>query len=221
MIDNEKQLAAILKALDDEGVLKNVVLIGSWCLLFYKEIFESFDPLVRTFDIDFYVPNAKVVKEKTNLIKSLKAINYDLKSDYLTNKSTFISPDGFELEFLTKLNRDHFNCVAMGDTGVFMESLSYVEIFSSNYIEVSYQGINLKVASPASYVLQKLIINERREEKQEKDIESIKHVLGYICSSKKSLEELQELYCSLPKKWKKKIINVCNKNAISVPFLIK
>ena len=217
MVDNEKQLALILKTLDKEGILNNVVLIGSWCLLFYKELFENFDPLVRTFDIDFYVPNAKAVKEKGNLIKSLKQLNYDVRRDYLTNKSTFISPDGFELEFLTNLNRDRFNCVALGDTGIYMESLSYVEIFTSNYIEVDYQGIKVKVASPASYVLQKLIINDRRESKQEKDIESIKHVLNYIALSKKSVDELRTLYNSLPRKWKNKIDDTCQKNSIILP----
>ena len=174
MNENETKLVEIMKALNDEGVLNNVILIGSWCLLFYKYIFEDFSPLVRTTDIDFYVPNVKAIKEKNSLVKSLKAINYDIIHDSLTHKSIFISPDGFELEFLTRQNRQQLACVKLGNTGVYAEALSYIEIFAGNYIEVEFFGINVKVASPASYIIQKMLINKDRKEKKEKDIEVYK-----------------------------------------------
>lgn len=214
MIENENELKKILSLLSKEGILNNVILIGSWCLLFYKHIFTNFEPTVRTTDIDFYVPDPKAIKEKNGLINSLKNINYDVVHDTLTNKSTFISPDGFELEFLTKLNRDQLACVKLGNTNVYAESLSYVEIFSGNYIEIDYDRINIKLASPASYILQKLLINEDRKEKKEKDIESIKNVLAFVRASKKYMEELKTLYESLPKKWKKKIDSTTSKNNI-------
>jgi len=44
------------------------------------------------------------------------------------------------------------------------------------------------------------LINEMRKEKSEKDILSIKYVLEYIRSSKKSHDELVALFVSLPKK---------------------
>ena len=95
MTENEKQLKEILTVLSNEGILKNVILIGSWCLLFYKYIFDNFEPTVKTTDLDFYVPDVKSVKEGSGLINSLKEINYDVVHDTLTHKSTFISPDGF------------------------------------------------------------------------------------------------------------------------------
>lgn len=216
MIENEKQLKAILTVLDEEGVLKNLILIGSWCLLFYKNIFENFDPLVRTTDIDFYVPDVKAVKEKNGLINSLKEINYDLVHDSLTSKSTFISPDGFELEFLTKLNRSQLSCVKLGNTGIYAESLSYIELFTGNYIEVDYHGIIVKLASPSSFVLQKLLINENRKNKKEKDINAVKHVLTFIKASRKYNQELASLYNSLPNKWKRKISITASNNNIDL-----
>ncbi len=36
----------------------------------------------------------------------------------MTNKSRFVSPDGFEVEFLAKLNRDGFSCVRLGSSGI-------------------------------------------------------------------------------------------------------
>ena len=119
MIENEKHLRDILSVLHEEGVLNNVILIGSWCLLFFKYLFNDYNPTVRTTDIDFYVPDVKSFKTKYGLVDSLKEINYDIIQDALTHKSSFISPDGFELEFLTKLNRYQLACVKLGNTGIY------------------------------------------------------------------------------------------------------
>ena len=132
MTENENKIKQILEVLMDEGILDNVVLIGSWCLSFYKYIFDNFKSTIRTTDIDFYVPNSKSIKEKNNTIVSLRNINYDLVLDTITNKTTFISPDGFEIEFLTKLNRNRYACIKLGNTSIYAESLSYIEIFIPN-----------------------------------------------------------------------------------------
>ena len=195
MKDNETQLKEIIKVLDKEGILKDVILIGSWCPLFYKYLFDNFTPMVRTTDVDFFVPNSKSFVEKDSVIKSLEHIKY---------------------EFLTRLNRKYLNCVELGHTGIFAESISNLDIFISNFIEVDYQGIQVKIASPASYVLQKLLIAQKRGEKIEKDIESVKVILGYIVMSKKYLDELNSLYLSLPKKWKKTIKENAKKNDIDL-----
>ena len=206
MISNENHLKEILSALDKDNILKDTILIGSWSLLFYDRIFLNFEPEVRTTDLDFYVPNAKAIVSNGGLTDTLKELNYEMIMDSLTSKTTFASVDGFELEFLTKLNREGLACVKLGNTGIYAESLSYVEIFTGNYIEIEYDGMNVKVASPASYILQKLLINDKRPlVKREKDIQSIKKVLFYVKASTKSFEELNTLYESLPKTWKRKI----------------
>jgi len=206
MINNENHLKEILSALEKSNILKDTILIGSWSLLFYDKVFLDFEPEVRTTDLDFYVPNAKAIISNGSLTDSLKELNYEMIMDSLTSKTTFASVDGFELEFLTKLNRAGLSCVRLGNTGIYAESLSYVEIFTANYIEVVYEGMNIKVASPSSFILQKLLINDKRTEaKKEKDIQSIKKVLVYVKASSKSFNELNELYESLPKTWKKKI----------------
>lgn len=206
MISNENHLKEILSALDKDNILKDTILIGSWSLLFYDRIFLDFEPEVRTTDLDFYVPNAKAIVSNGGLTDTLKELNYEMIMDSLTSKTTFASVDGFELEFLTKLNREGLACVKLGNTGIYAESLSYVEIFTGNYIDIEYDGLNVKVASPASYILQKLLINDKRPlVKREKDIQSIKKVLFYVKASSKSFEELKTLYESLPKTWKRKI----------------
>ena len=43
-IENENKLNEVIKAFADAGFIDDVVLIGSWCLGFYAEIFEGFTP---------------------------------------------------------------------------------------------------------------------------------------------------------------------------------
>ena len=68
MEKNKKRLVEVLDILNKEGILNNVILIGSWCLFFYQHIFEDFVPSFRTADIDFYVPDPKAVIAKNNVI---------------------------------------------------------------------------------------------------------------------------------------------------------
>lgn len=214
MTANEKQLKSILELFQNEGILSDVILIGSWCLMFYKYIFDSYEPSVRTIDVDFYVPNVKKIKAKNGLIKPLKELNYDVINDVLTHKTTFISPDGFELEFLTKLQRSGLSCVKLGNTDVYAETLSYLDMFLQNYVEIDYYGIQIKVASPSSFVLQKLLVNDVRGNKKEKDIQAINEVMFYIGLSGKFTEDLKEQFKALPQKWKKRILNNASINNI-------
>ncbi len=77
-IENESKLNEVIKAFSDAGFIDDVVLIGSWCLSFYNDLFEGFMPSVRTTDIDFYMfqiakgrmppPLATLFKPSTTII---------------------------------------------------------------------------------------------------------------------------------------------------------
>ncbi len=217
MNEYNDQIDRILSVFDQAGFLNDVILIGSWCLVFYQQIFEGFSPLVRTTDIDFYVPDVKKPSSDCNLISALREINYDHISDTLTNKSKFISPDGFEIEFLTKLYRQGESTITIGKTGINAESLSYVELFSQHYMEVKRNGLSLKIASPSAFVLQKLLINDRRGLKAEKDLQAIQYVLGFLVLSKKQTADFLSIWNNLPKKWKAKILKVSKNKGFNLP----
>ena len=215
-IENENKLNEVIKAFADAGFIDDAILIGSWCLGFYAEIFEGFTPSVRTTDIDFYVPDSKRANA-SSLCSQLRAINYDHFQDCMTSKSRFVSPDGFEIEFLAKLNKEGLSCVRLGSSGVFAESLSYVDIFGSNYIELIRGGNKIKVASPSAFVIQKILINERRGAKAKKDAQAIDYVLLFIGASYKSRGEFYELFDKLPRKWKKTVEEYAKRRGIQLP----
>ncbi len=58
---NEELFLTILKTLEDNGVLQDMVLVGSWCMLFYKQIFKDNPllPAVKTMDMDLLVPRPR------------------------------------------------------------------------------------------------------------------------------------------------------------------
>lgn len=140
--------------------------------------------------------------------------------DTLTNKSKFISPDGFEIEFITKLNRENLSCIRLGKSGIFAEALSYVELYATHFIECDYFGLKVKVASPAAFVIQKALINDKRGNKAEKDKEAIKHVSSFVFASHSDLEEFTGILNAFPKKWKTKITKFFDNNGIIIPDLI-
>lgn len=59
----------ILNRFQKEGILKDVILIGSWCVPLYKDHYlkESQIPPLRTLDIDFLVPLPLRGKTKHNI----------------------------------------------------------------------------------------------------------------------------------------------------------
>lgn len=219
MIENKENFIQIIKILSKHKMLDKIILIGSWTQLFYKYLFDNFEPTIVTTDIDFYIPNPKRIKTDSNVINSFKAIKYDLYNDFLNNKTTLISDTGFEIEFITSLNREGLKSVTIGNTGIYAESLSYVDLFSWNYIQMSIEDMVINVASPVTYVIQKILINKSRGEKSEKDIESVKNVLFYIGASNKYIDEMETIFNELPRRWKRKILETCEENKIILPFL--
>jgi hypothetical protein len=76
----------------------------------------------------------------------------------------------------------------------------------------------VKVASPASFCLQKLLIWDKRQPaKQAKDLDAIRNVLVYVGASRKSTEDFYSLFDSLPKSWVKKIKKIAEQNQLEFP----
>lgn len=58
----------VLRRLEVDGILSDVILIGSWCMVFYKKYFSGYNyaPSIRTRDIDFFVPKPRVITKRLN-----------------------------------------------------------------------------------------------------------------------------------------------------------
>ena len=102
MEENYKLLSAVLKELQRAGILKHLVLAGSWCQYFYRILFDmsSEIPLLRTTDIDLLVPNPAGIKENIDIPQLLTSLGFDARFDYKTGLIKYVHPD-LEIQFIT------------------------------------------------------------------------------------------------------------------------
>ena len=68
----------ILSIFEKEGILKHIILIGSWCIYFYKDYFksESYSTYVRTRDIDLLIPVPFKYKKKLDVFKLVEDLGF-------------------------------------------------------------------------------------------------------------------------------------------------
>lgn len=213
----EQEIKNVLTVLNDSGALSHVVLAGSWAMYFYQLIFKDFIPQAETMDLDLYLPNSKKVNG-VGFVEKMKSLDYAMHVDYLTGKTTFVSKGGFNIEFLTTPDRTMSNTVKAPGLSVVAEALPKMMLAGWNTVKVDWNGLEVNIVSPVSFVLQKILINNERkpESKKEKDLVAIKYILPFIKSSKKYTKEFEESLSQCPKKWKKIIIQTAKENNIEI-----
>jgi hypothetical protein len=66
--------------------------------------------------------------------------------------------------------------------------------------------MNIRLASPPAYLIQKLLIIHKRKLKVTKDVESLVYVSNYIIMQPHLLDELKRIICGLSKTAQKTIL---------------
>ena len=210
----EDKMLDIIDALHKSGLLINCIISGSWAMFFFKEIFEDFIPPIATTDFDIFLPNVSKIKDG-NINRLLIDLDYLRDDDFLTGKTKYYSKDGFEIEFLTVPNRTMEHVIKIPSIGIGAEALPKMKVAEWNYITVKYNNYDVNIPSPASYCLQKLLINkERTEDKKIKDIDAVRYILEFVAASPKYKKEFVESFNSAPKKWKKAIKETMEENKL-------
>ena len=101
MKNNDSIFENILNLLDEEGILDKLIIIGGWCLIIYRHVFNNPKEIssLRTLDIDFLIPIGQ---------KFSKDIDIGTVFSKLDFEQIFSTPKGFikyvhpelEIEFL-------------------------------------------------------------------------------------------------------------------------
>ena len=153
----------LLKALFGAGFFQSGVLIGSWVMPLYRELF-GLQYALKTFDIDFAVEAAVAGRSggKIDLEKILVDAGYVILTDYDTGLRKF-SKGGFEIEFLChrrggrdipKLDLKHWNITAV--------PLPFIDILFQYPLELSFADYEIRIPCPEALFIHKLIIAQRR-----------------------------------------------------------
>ena len=202
-------LFKIMKLLEKEGVLKHLVIAGSWCLYFYKFYYNKKQPIVslRTRDVDFLLPDPKSIKKKVNLPELLKDLGFVI--DYRGNQGyiRLVRPSVF-IEFLVpEKGRGFDKAFPLPKLGLNAQALRFIDILYITTISVKVRDVKVRLPNPACFLLHKIIIYKRRVErdKKSKEVEQIERMLDFL-KNENRLRSLKTIYTALHPKWQRSII---------------
>lgn len=224
-MENKKLFLEVLRKLNENQLLEDVILIGSWCLYVYRYYFndDKYIPLKRTVDLDFLLKNPPKIKHKANVEEILKELDFRISYNATNDFSKFVHPD-LEVEFLMNQKgsgiNDYYNVKELGVKAV---QLRYLDFLENNILLVNYEGLILKIPEPSAFTLHKYIVSKRRlkPEKAKKDLETAKEMSDFLLKNDNEREKLKIVYNSVAKKWQKTLLDILKTDHIALYNLLK
>jgi hypothetical protein len=205
----------VLRRLDKAGVLRGLVLIGSWCAYFYPDYFGGKTKLsaLRTRDIDFLIPTPPKIKGQVRVAELLEDLGFI--PDRLGEGYVRLSHPELIIDFLVaEKGRGTDKPYPVKALGIKAQPLRFVSLLSDDVIEVKTRGLTLTLPHPANFALQKLIISGRRADKDKgaKDRLQAIEVLRVVIERGEGAE-IRRKYRKLPAGWRKSILEAVKAGA--------
>ncbi len=203
-----KLCCEVLRRLEGEGVLEHVVLIGSWCLLAYKEFFTDvrYRPGIRTRDIDILIPVPPTFDHDVNLEALLEDLDFVIGHRGQEGYMQLVHED-LMLEFIVpERGRGSDKPFPIPALGVNAQPLRFMDFLADNTIRLHFDDIRVTVPHPANFALLKLIVSTRRTKavKQENDKRQAVEVLRALLKSGRA-RTLRSVFDGMPKSWQKNV----------------
>lgn len=201
----------VLRRFNKEGILDGLILIGSWCLYFYKDYFKKTPCIdiaaLKTRDIDFLVPIPPKIRKSVDVPELLKDLGF--VTDFKGSKG-YIKLDHPDLilEFLVpERGRGSDLPYKLPQLGLNATSLRFLSFLIDNVLRVKVEDFYINVPHPANFALHKLIIYQRRtrEYKALKDKNTAIEVLKALLDKGDS-RIVKKTLDSIPRKWKNKVM---------------
>lgn len=195
--------------MDANQILDQVILVGSWCMIFYREHFLKcgYTPSIRTRDMDFLFPKPRTIRTRADFPELMSDLGFIQgfrgKEGYMILEHPELS-----VEFLvSERGRGTDKPVVLPQIRMNAQALRFMELLARNTMKVEMKGVFVTVPHPANFALHKLIVSNRRRDKDKslRDREAaISVIKGLI--KKKEVDIIINLLNSLPKKWQKIIL---------------
>ena len=209
-----KLFLEVARRLDKAGILKSLVLIGSWCIPFYESYFKGLEYItsIRTRDLDFLVPEPGSIRTDVKVADLLKDLGFT--KGYRGHEGYIIleHPD-LAVEFLVpEKGRGLDKPFPLPKLGLNAQSLRFMELLSRDTISVKIGGVPFLLPHPINFALHKILLSGRRSgaEKADKDFEAGLRVLNALIA-KKEQRKIRKVYTSLPRKWQTAIAKILEK----------
>ena len=213
----------VLRRLDRAGVLKNVVLVGSWCTLFYKEFFGRTKYMVslKTRDMDLLIPRPSAIKAKTDVAELLKDLGFVVG---FTGSKGYVRLEHPQIiiEFLVpERGRGSDKPYLLSQLGLNAQPLRFLDFLAQNTITTKLGATTVTLPHPANFALHKLLVLTRRPspEKQMKDKEAAIRILTALID-KGQENVITNVFCTMPRRWqgkvKKQLTDLTDKKILDV-----
>ena len=202
-------LIKVLRLLQEEGLLKHLIIAGSWCLYFYKLHYNKWQSIatLRTRDVDFFIPSPKAIKIEIDLPELLEHLGFITDFQGRAGYIRFVHPELF-IEFLVpEKGRPVTKPYKLKQLKINAQALRFLEVLQIRTVNIKVKEIELTLPHPSCFVLHKILVYKRRpkKDKRARDVEQIIRVLNFL-QRQNELASLAEVYSQLYSKWQKKII---------------
>lgn len=204
MNDQQRLVYRLFRSLEGAGVLDHVVLIGSWCLLAYKQYFTGvpFEPGIRTRDIDLLVPTPLRLTQPVDIGQVLGPLGFVLRRGGDKGYMQFVHAE-LMLEFIVpERGRGSEKPYDLRALGINAQPLRYMDFLCKDVLQLPFGGLDVSVPHPARFALLKLIVSGRRQKpvKRENDLRQAEQVIRALVVSGQQ-KKLREVFAVMPKKW--------------------
>ena len=201
----------ILKKLEQENVLGELVLVGSWCLPVYREIYGEIPNIstLRTSDLDLLVCNPKNIRHSVNIDRLLLSIGFIQSLDAASPLVKYKHSE-LDIEFLSARMRGNEKVIKITQLSITAQVLNYMEIAVKYAIETEYMGTKLRIPELPAYTLHKAIVYTLRENgtKKEKDAVIVAS-LGRLTAELPDLRSRAlQIFSEFPKSWQKIVLKM-------------
>lgn len=181
-----KEFWNLIDFLHDNELLEFILLIGSWAEYLYAQsgLLPGFRENLRTLDVDFLIKNKGKPSKPINLMAIAKKAGYTIDRDVLEGTTKFYTSGLMEVEFIIEQKGKGINSVIETNLGVNAEALRHVGLLKSQATQIKMFGYTINVPIPEAYVIHKIIINQSRGVKAEKDKQAIFALIPYLNQEK-------------------------------------
>ncbi len=200
-------IEGILRKFTEVGLWDSgVEIIGAWCFLIYTKYLPVEKYPLKTQDIDFLIP-----MPYKGAVFDLSAYFRQLgfQEHFNPDGSMFFSTADLKIEFLAPQKvRDDKSSVYIRELSIRPQALRLVDILLEDAIDIKVSpGIWVKVPSPGSFMLHKLLIaaSWKRAKKKEKDLKQAIYIGQYILSDEPESRKLLQLWQHFSPSWKRKV----------------
>ena len=192
-------------------MLKELILIGSWCQHFYRSYFAGlrYTPTIRTRDIDFLVPVPFRIKNKVDVEELLRDEGFVVTFSGGAGYMKLMHPD-LIVEFLVpEKGKGSDRPYPLPQLSMNAQPLRFLDYLLQNTIRIEAEGLKIKVPHPAAFALHKLIISTRRT-KEEKLLKDRKEALAIltVLVRKGDAGEIRKMFEKMPAGWRKRVLDV-------------